>query len=98
MTTEELRFRDLRDEVRRAERQLAAALGRDPDAPLSTLQFLVAEAAARVRSTGGTTAPAADPPGDGAPRGDPDPGRGAAPEGQVRVTVASISPYGRSAA
>jgi hypothetical protein len=56
--TEELRFRDLRDEVRRAERQLAAALGRDPDAPLSTLRFLVAEAAALVRATGEVTAAA----------------------------------------
>ena len=43
-------MRDLREDVRRAERQLAAVLGRDPDGPMSALRFVVAEAAARLRA------------------------------------------------
>ncbi|GAA5129278.1 hypothetical protein GCM10023320_49520 [Pseudonocardia adelaidensis] len=53
MKTEELRVRELREEVRRAERQLAAALDRDPDAPMSALRFLVPEAVARLRAVAG---------------------------------------------
>jgi hypothetical protein len=68
-------MRDLRDEVRRAERVLAAALGRDPDAPLGTLRFLVAEAAARLRTgCAGAGGPASAAPlaGDGWARAEPE--------------------------
>jgi hypothetical protein len=66
VTTEELRMRDLHEDVRRAERQLATALGRDPDGPLGALRYLVPEAVARLRAaTGAACAVLPDPESSG---------------------------------